>query len=291
VRRCVCALLMFGGLAHAQASPPPSFAAKEAADAAVSPTAKSSAGSASDLPPLPPGRATLLGGTIRMVDHLRDRLALQAFGGGRIMVTFDERTRIYRDGSAAASDDLKNGDRVYADTVLDGTQVFARRICVTTGGPIGQSNGQIVNFDPAKGELTMRDTISTVPWKMRLASDAVILREDRPATPAELRPGTLVTVAFLPAKDGQVVVRQISILASPGGTFVFAGRVEYLDLRRGLLVLMDPRGNKSYDLCFDSADRALTLDIREGADVTVSARFDGKLYTAHSITVNKPSSQ
>ncbi|MGA9208116.1 MAG: hypothetical protein WB347_09975, partial [Terriglobales bacterium] len=87
------------------------------------------------------------------------------------------------------------------------------------------------------------------------------------------------------------MVRQISILASPGTAFVFAGRLEYLDLRRGLLVVVDPRDNKSYEVNFDSTVRGLTRDIREGADVTVHADFDGSRYTAQSITLNTPSSR
>jgi hypothetical protein len=118
----------------------------------------------------------------------------------------------------------------------------------------------------------------------------VILHGDRPASPAELQPGSLVAVAFLPSRDGHVSVQQISILALPGMTFTFSGRVEQFDLRRGLLTLVDPRDQKSYQVSFDPTVRALTRDVHEGVDVTVSASFDGKRYTAQSITLT-PSSQ
>jgi uncharacterized protein DUF5666 len=289
VGRCMCVLLILGGLAYAQtAATLPSFTAKETVGETVKPTAHSGAGSVPDMPPLPPGKATLLGGTISAVDHLRDRMILQIFRGGRTVVIFDDRTRVYRDGRATSLDDLKNGERVYADTVLDGTQVFARNILVAARSPIAGSYGQIVSFEPARGELTLRDTMSLNPLRVRLAPDTLIIRGGHPAQPAELRPGTLVTVAFLTGSNGQAVARRISILASPGTAFVFSGRVAHADLRRGLFVLVDPRDNKSYEVHFDPTVRALSRDVREGADVTVYAGFDGKRYAAQSITLNPP---
>lgn len=289
--RCVYNLLVLAGVVFTQAATVPSFAASGAAGDSLTPTAQTDARSTPDLPPLPPGQATVLGGTIASVDHLRDRMVLQVFGGGRTVVTFDVRTRVSRDGKTASLDDLKNGDRVYADTVLNGTQVFARNISVGSSRVSGQTNGQVVNFEPASGELTLRDTLSLVPWRMRLTSETVILSGDRPASPAELQPGGLVAVAFVPSKDGRVAVQQISILALPGTTFTFSGRVEQFDLRRGLLTLVDPRDQKSYQVSFDPTVRALTRDVREGVDVTVSASFDGTRYTAQSITLSAPSIQ
>jgi hypothetical protein len=279
-------------LAYAQKPEPlPSLAANTAAIEPVNPPIKAGARSLSDMPPLPAGKATLLGGTISAMDHLRDRMILQVFGGGHFVVTFDERTRVYRDGKAATVDDLKNGERVYADTVLNGSQVFARSLRVGPYSAVGQSHGQIVDFQPAKGELTLREMISAIPFRMRLAPDTVILRGDRPALPAELRPGTLVTVAFAPGAGGRAVARQISIVASPGTAFVFSGRVEYVDLNRGLLVLVDPRDNKTYDVYVDSAVGRLVRNLPVGADVTVKATFDGSRYAAQSITRNMPASQ
>ena len=49
------------------------------------------------IPPMPGGKVTLLGGTIQKVDHIRDRLTLQVFGGNRTAVLFDERTRVFRE--------------------------------------------------------------------------------------------------------------------------------------------------------------------------------------------------
>jgi len=244
-----------------------------------------------DVPALPAGKATLLGGTIQTVDHVRDRLVLKVFGGNRTAVLFDERTRVFRDGKGASVDDLKNGERVYVDTTLDGTDIFARNVRIAAQAAMGQSSGQIIDFRPGSGELLVRDTISPEPVKMHLAGNASILRGDRPAGSADLRPGTLVTLTFTPGSNDAPIVQRISILATPGTAFVFSGRIAYLDLHRGLLVLVDPRDNKSYDLYFDPAARRLTRNLRQGVDVTVQASFDGTRYQSRDIAVNSGSSQ
>jgi len=243
------------------------------------------------IPPLPGGKVTLLGGTIQKVDHIRDRLTLQVFGGNRTAVLFDERTRVFRDGKSATLDDLKNGERAYVDTTLDGTQIFARNIRVVAQLPTGQSSGQIVDYRPGSGELIVRDTISPEPVKMRLAGNAVILQGDRIAGPAELKAGTLVTLAFTPGNGEAPIVRQISILALPGAAFIFSGRIEHLDLRRGLLVVVDPRDNKSYEVYFDPTARHLARDLKQGVDVTVQATFDGRRYQSREIAVNSVSAK
>ena len=252
---------------------------------AVRPT-KAGAIALPDAPPLPAGKATLLGGRIQNVDHIRDRLVLRVFGGGRTAVLFDERTRVFRDGKTASSDDLKAGERAYVDTTLDGTDIFARNIRIAAEVRTGQSAGQIVAFRAGSDKLLVRDTLAPEPVEMRLAGNAVILHGDRTAQPAELQPGTLVTLTFTPGNDDVPIVRQISILASPGATFVFSGRVDYLDLHRGLLVLVDPRDDRSYEVHFDPAARRFTRDLREGASVTVQANFDGTRYESREIAVN-----
>jgi len=117
----------------------------------------------------------------------------------------------------------------------------------------------------------------------------VIVRGDQPVQSSELLSGTLAAVEFLTGSDGQAVLHRITILASPGSAYVFSGRLEHIDLRRGLLVVLDPRDNKSYEVYFGRAVRGLTRDVHEGADVTVYAAFDGERYAAQSIELNSPS--
>jgi hypothetical protein len=198
---------------------------------------------------------------------------------------------MFRDGNAASLGDLKSGQRVYLDTTLDGSDIFARSIRIAGATAAGQSSGQVVRFNASNGELTLRDTLSPEPVTMRVAANARILNGDRTVAPSELRPGALVALTFDPAAGKDPTVRQISILASPGTTFVFVGTIEHLDLRRGLLVLVDPRDNKNYDLYFDPARRAIPREVRQGASVTVQANFDGTRYQTRDITVNGASAK
>jgi hypothetical protein len=234
---------------------------------------------------LPTGKTTLLGGRVARVDHLRDRLTLEVFGGGSNAVLFDERTQVLRNGQRSSLDDLKPGERVYVDTMLDGTQIFARSIRVVDSVPMGESSGQIVAFDSSKGILTVRDRLAPDPVKMRVAAGAIIDREQGNASVSDLLPGALVNLAFSPGAGDMATVRRITILAAPGAAFVFSGRLEFLDLHRALLVVVDPRDNKSYEVSLEKTPRSVTETLRQGSNVMVQASFDGKSYQAQDIKV------
>ncbi len=239
-----------------------------------------------ELPPQPKGKTTLIGGRIRVVDHVRDRLILDIFGGGHMMVLFDERTHMFSGEQPGSLDDLKAGERAYVDTTLDGKDVFARNIRVLSAVPTGQGNGQIVDYDASRRELILRDTLSPRAVKMHLMAGATIVRGAEAGTPADLQPGTLVKLAFVPGNDKQPVVSEVSILASPGSTFFFSGQVTFLDLHRGLVVIIDPRDNKSYEVYVDTNNRDVARKIQEGANVMIEARFNGSHYEARNVTVN-----
>ena len=239
-----------------------------------------------ELLPQPHGQTTLVGGTIRLLDHVRDQVTVRVFGGRDMVVLFDDRTHFYRDGVAASPGDLQIGERVYLDTAMAGSGIFARSIRILTQSANGQSNGQVQSYDAASGDLVLRDVLAPEPANFRLAPDATVLRDGKPASPSELRPGSLVSLKFSPSAKGPGLVREISILAGPGGTFVFAGRVSHLDLHIGLLVLVDPRDSKSYDIHFDPALTGVEDRLHEGGDVIVTTTFDGANYTASSIVVN-----
>jgi len=238
----------------------------------------------SGLPPVPQGTVTLFGGTIRELDQVRDRIVIQAFGGGDTTMLFDARTNIYRDGSKVTAAALKRGDRIYADTVLDGKNIFARTIRLQNQSA-GQSNGQVLAYDPAREELTVRDTIAAGSVRLLLDPSTVILRDDQPVSVQELRAGSLVAIQFRTDGKGQGIANRVVLLASPGASFVFAGRLAHVDERQGLLVVTDPRDNQSYELSFDPAAIHTTLDLSEGAEITVTARFNGRGYVATAITL------
>src|SRR5271169_995016 len=80
------------------------------------------------LPPSPRGKSTVIGGAIRSLDPVRDQLTLNVFGGQTVKVLFDERTQVFVDGAKSGLHELRSGDHVSIETVLDGTTVFARSI-------------------------------------------------------------------------------------------------------------------------------------------------------------------
>src|SRR5437660_1407697 len=127
-----------------------------------------------DLPSLPPEKATLVGGAIEKIDRVRDQLTMQVFGGGRTKILFDTRTRIYRDNQVASASDLRPGDRVYVDTILNGDTIFARNIRLKTAAPVGESQGVVMEYRPNNGELLVRDQLSPEPLSVHLSSSTKI---------------------------------------------------------------------------------------------------------------------
>ncbi len=239
-----------------------------------------------DLPSLPKMKASLIGGTIQKVDRIRDQLTVQVFGGGKMKVFFDTRTHILLGTTNGAALELHPGDRVYVDTILDGSVIFARNIrLVAVSAADGQSQGVVMSYRAVTGELVLRDLLSPDPVKLRLNSQTQIVKDGHTATASELIPGTLIEVNFASQKDSRSA-QQISILAVPGTNFTFAGQVVSLDLHIGLLVITSSTDHKTYEIYLDPS--AITVDDRlhTGADVTTVANFDGSRYVARTLTVN-----
>jgi hypothetical protein len=124
---------------------------------------------------------------------------------------------------------------------------------------------------------------------MRVTPQTRIHEGDHSASAAKLAPGTLVAVKFGANnnKDGGEVAREVSVLASPGDSFTFAGQVTAIDLRLGLMVLTSSTDHKTYEIYLDPS---VTIDdsVRPSVDVTVLTRFQENRYVARSITVNSP---
>jgi hypothetical protein len=285
------ALVILSSVAFAQLS---SSAQSKPAQDQAAPSTSGLVGApagASSLPPAPKGKSTVIGGAIRGVDRVRDQLTLDVFGGRSLKVLFDERTHIYRDGVKGSMGDLRAGDHVSVETVLDGTTVFARSIHMLSELPRGDSQGQVTDYNFADHELTMLDAQSRQLVKFRVPDGTAFVRQGQAATsavepgPGDLVTGTLISVKFQSDNKGHGVASQVAILATPGTAFVFAGNVASLDLHSGLLVVVDPRDDKRYDVFFDSARFPVSRDLHEGADVMVTADFDGARYVANAITV------
>jgi Domain of unknown function (DUF5666) len=250
----------------------------EAADRTVDP--------ATLLPELPAlsarnmSRTSLVGGTIEKLDRVRDQFTLRIFGAGKMKISFDPRTRIYKNGQEAAASDLRPGDRVSIDTVVDGNTVFARNVRLNAAGD-GESQGTVVGF--SGGELTLRDALSPRLLKLRVTPQTRFAGQ---ASASDLLSGSLIAIKFGSPKNGHPAATEISILAKPGAKFTFAGRVTTLDLRTGLLVLTSATDGKTYEIYLDPLTVADNDRLREAADVTVLTRFDGNRYVAQNVTVN-----
>jgi hypothetical protein len=244
-----------------------------------------------DLPKLPNAKASLIGGTIGRLDRVRDQITVQVFGGGKMKISFDPRTHIYHDGVEASLSDLRQGDRVYVETILDGSNVFARAIRLKTSTFAGESQGIITTYRADKGELQIRDALAPRTVKIRITSQTRIIEGDHSASASKLGPGTLVAIKFGPRQDGGEVAREVSVLATPGASFTFAGQVTAIDLRLGLLVLTSSTDHKTYEIYLDPSVEGVDDNLRPSAEVTVLTRFQGDRYVARSVTVNSRNQQ
>src|SRR6202162_3992782 len=92
-----------------------------------------------DPPTLPRAKATLIGGTVERLDRVRDQVTVRVFGGGRMNILFDPRTRVYQGRAQGTPADPRVGERVYLDTILDGDTVFAGRIRLQHVQAVGES--------------------------------------------------------------------------------------------------------------------------------------------------------
>jgi hypothetical protein len=244
------------------------------------------------LPPAPKGKSTIMGGEIQDVDAVRDRLTLRVFGQRPVKILFDERTRVYLDGKMIPLRDLHSRDRASVQTVLDGTDVFALSIHILSRSLEGEYQGNVLNYNPETSELTVSVGLSHEPLKLLVQKDTRVVCEGQaasssaPSRPSDLVKGTLISVKFESDKKGRGIVNQITILATPGSAFVFRGSLSSLDLHSGLLVLVDPLDEKSYEIFVDFARFPASQNLHDGDFVRVTATFDGTRYLASAIDAN-----
>jgi hypothetical protein len=238
-----------------------------------------------DPPPLPHRNATLVGGTLVRLDRVRDQVTVQVFGGGRTTALFDPRTRVYRGSKEVTIADLREGERIYLDTILDGSSVFARSIRLNANSALGESQGVVLRYRAERGELTIRDGIAPNAVEVRLTSSTKFVQGERTVPASTLVAGSLVAVSFSAEGNGHDVARQISILALPGTRYTFAGEIVHIDLRSGLLVLNSSIDHKTYEIYLDPSV-APDDNLHPGTTVTITANFQDSRYVARSLTVN-----
>jgi hypothetical protein len=236
--------------------------------------------------PLPKKKLTLIGGTVRAIDPIRNRLTVDIYGGKEMKLIFDDRTKVTRNGAEVNPLLIRKGDRVYLDTQqATNDKIFAKQIQIVTKFEAADLNGQIVNFDPKTRLIELRDQLSASPFRFTVDQDAAVTANGgKAASMADLRPGALVVAHFNNGQGGRGSIRDINIVAAPGAEFTLYGRVNHLDLRSGILAVQNRADDKAYEVKFSPAQFKVD-DLAIGSDVAVTARFDGHDYVAQSLNV------
>jgi hypothetical protein len=276
------AVLAFASLTFAQASQPPAANPQKPNSAAEK--ERSGYDPLLDMPPLPQGKLTLIGGTVSKIDPITDRLELRDFGGGKTNILFDMRTKILRNGAPAAAKDIQPGTRVYVDTMLKGDQIFARTIRLETSANQGDARGQVVAVDAERGILKLREEVAPEPFQFRLSPQTSVTINGRHANPSEISPGALVTVKFAGAGGGSIA-QEIHVLANPGENFTFVGKITFLDLRLKRFAVANQTDSETYDIALDQLAPSQIRELRVGSDAVVKAVFNGKSYEAQNVEV------
>jgi hypothetical protein len=233
-----------------------------------------------DLPPLKQKTVTLIGGVVVSLDEVMNHMVFQPFGTKqKLSVHFDTRTHFYLDGQPITEREIKQGQRVYLDTQLDGDRVFARTIWIRSSAESGVGRGQIIDFDPTRRVVTVRDELSNQPIRLQLTPTTTVRNGNQPASESDLVQNALVAIEF----GAQNELRAITVLAAPGSTFTFAGRVTYVDLSQKLIAIDNRSDGKKYDVSMQALAPNVLRQVHEGEDVSVSAVFDGENYSARSV--------
>jgi hypothetical protein len=238
--------------------------------------------------PLPENKSALIGGTVRDIDQIRNQMTVDVFGkGGKMKVLFDPRTRFDRDGVAANQTTIKKGDQVYLDTQLVNHKIFARDVYLRSGGGTADASGQITSYNAKTRELTLRDQLSQSTVTVHLSPTATIRgRDGASGSTANLQPNALVAVKLTPAGAGHTVANEIDVIAMPGSEFTFYGTLTHIDLRSGLLAVDNKSDHKLYDIHFEPAGVGAVDDLKIGSEVAVNAVFNGRDYTAKTVSVS-----
>lgn len=268
-------------LGQGQAAPGADSTASPAGNSAIA-TNRESYDPLLDLPPLPNNRITLMGGTVMNADEVMNRMTFRPFGTKqKLQVRFDTRTRFYLDGKPVTERDIKPGQRIYLDTMLDGDKVFAKTIWIRSTAVSGVARGQILDVDSKRNTVTIHDELSNQPIKLQLTPATVVRRGNQTGSEADLVEGALVSLDFGAQQD----LRTITVLAAPGNVFTFAGNITYVDISQKLISIDNKSDGRKYDVSMEAIAPSVLKQVHEGDEVSVSAVFDGSGYSARSINI------
>ena len=220
-------------------------------------------------------------GVLKRFDPIHDELLVHPFGGHDLHIAFDTRTELVQDDTRTQVAGIPPGSVVSVDTVMDGGKLFARTVRVTAA-TAGEMSGQVVRYDASKSRLVLHDPGSPEDVTLHVTANTTVTNHDQRASLDALTPGALVHVNFEPAQNA---VTNIQILAARGNTFTFAGKVVAVDLRTRTVALTNASDQSVRELTINSLDPNSTRLLREGADVSIEAEFDGDRYNARSVTL------
>jgi Domain of unknown function (DUF5666) len=241
--------------------------------------ALSAADQHSDDRPLPRDKVGLVRGVLKQLDPIHDQLLIHAFGGRDIRIAFDGRTQLLPGNGPVRSAGIAAGSVVSVDTVLENGRLFARTVRKGTSNG-AELNGQVVRYDAAKDLLTLHDRINPEDVSMRVTASTAITSQGKSASAESLIPGMLVRVWF----SAQDRAERVEILAKPGSSFTFQGRIVAIDLRSRNLSLSNDTDQSVHELTFGSLDANALGVLREGAYVNIQAEFDGDRYNIRAVT-------
>jgi hypothetical protein len=231
--------------------------------------------------PVAEKKVSLVRGILKQVDPIHDQLLVRTFGGGQLRINFDGRTQLLAENKTMRLTSLPAGSVVSVDAVMDEGKFFARS--VRTGASIAaQLEGQIVQYDAAKSQIALRDPISPQPVTLHVTPNTIVINQGQPASSQVLASGMLVRVSV---DTAQRAADKIEILAERGSSFTFQGRVVAVDLRARVLSLLNDTDHNIHDLALGSLDVGSIGILREGAEVTVQAEFDGERYNVRSVAL------
>jgi hypothetical protein len=239
---------------------------------------------------MPKGKSTVLGGSIRDVDQVRDRFVLNVYGQKSMRILYDERTQVFRDGKRISLHDLGTSAHASVQTTLDGATIFAITVHILTEQPSGDYQGRVMSFNPETGVLMLTSSASREAFRVNVTNLTAFKREGQSAFSSQqsgandLVPGSLVSVEFASNNRGQGTAQEISVLAAPGATFIFSGTLSALDMHTGALTLVDAKSNQEYQIFFDPTHQS-AQSLRAGQHARISADYDGKRYVATEISV------
>ena len=288
--RLIVLVALAGSLAAAQSqsAPPPTTSQNGQTSAK---TANEDHDPLLDLPSLPHNRVSLLGGTVSKLDLVRDRMTIKAFAGHDLSLTFDPRTQFYLNEVPVSQQELKPGQRVYVDTMLNGDKVFAKSIWIQTASAAGQGRGQIIGFDPGERVLTVRDEVSSQPMRFLVTPNTVVRTGKGTSSISELKSGSLVSLTFGPREGRYGTVKEVSVSAEPGQEFSFFGTITFIDLSRQMIAVANRNDQKTYDISLGPVPPGTIRQLHEGSEVGVSAVFNGKDYVAKELKPAAPAGE